>query len=115
MLSILVDLLQIDILLFNLVNRSRETTQACKNGRSSSIRLRCDPSVTVKNYISLPRYNEKPAFSLKLVYSLNCNKSQSVWFHYVNLCFFLRTKRTTVLFYTLFCTFKFGVFSFYKF
>ncbi|XP_056319615.1 endosome/lysosome-associated apoptosis and autophagy regulator 1 [Danio aesculapii] len=34
--------------------RSRETTQACKNGRSSSIRLRCDPSVTVKNYISLP-------------------------------------------------------------
>ncbi|XP_051758344.1 endosome/lysosome-associated apoptosis and autophagy regulator 1 isoform X1 [Ctenopharyngodon idella] len=34
--------------------RSRETTQACKNGRSTSIRLRCDPTVTGKDHISLP-------------------------------------------------------------
>ncbi|XP_052460300.1 endosome/lysosome-associated apoptosis and autophagy regulator 1 isoform X1 [Carassius gibelio] len=34
--------------------RSRETTQACKNGRSASIRLRCDPTVTLKNHVSLP-------------------------------------------------------------
>ncbi|XP_056629223.1 endosome/lysosome-associated apoptosis and autophagy regulator 1 isoform X3 [Triplophysa dalaica] len=27
--------------------RSRETTQACKNGRSTSVRLRCDPTVTM--------------------------------------------------------------------
>uniref|UniRef100_A0A8C1SPR0 Si:ch211-163l21.8 n=1 Tax=Cyprinus carpio TaxID=7962 RepID=A0A8C1SPR0_CYPCA len=33
---------------------SRETTQACKNGRSASIRLRCDPTVTLKNHVSLP-------------------------------------------------------------
>uniref|UniRef100_A0A673N9Q7 UPF0577 protein KIAA1324-like n=1 Tax=Sinocyclocheilus rhinocerous TaxID=307959 RepID=A0A673N9Q7_9TELE len=34
--------------------RSRETTQACKNGRSASIRLRCDPTVTLKNHVFLP-------------------------------------------------------------
>lgn len=34
--------------------RSRETTQACKNGRSTSIRLRCDPTATLKDQISLP-------------------------------------------------------------
>uniref|UniRef100_A0A671N4J3 UPF0577 protein KIAA1324-like n=1 Tax=Sinocyclocheilus anshuiensis TaxID=1608454 RepID=A0A671N4J3_9TELE len=34
--------------------KSRETTQACKNGRSASIRLRCDPTVTLKNHVSLP-------------------------------------------------------------
>uniref|UniRef100_A0A8C2Q7N6 Si:ch211-163l21.8 n=1 Tax=Cyprinus carpio TaxID=7962 RepID=A0A8C2Q7N6_CYPCA len=32
----------------------RKTTQACKNGRSASIRLRCDPTVTLKNHVSLP-------------------------------------------------------------
>ncbi|XP_065103054.1 endosome/lysosome-associated apoptosis and autophagy regulator 1 [Paramisgurnus dabryanus] len=34
--------------------RSRETTQACKSGRSTSIRLRCDPTVTLKEHISFP-------------------------------------------------------------
>ncbi|KAA0714061.1 hypothetical protein E1301_Tti024143 [Triplophysa tibetana] len=34
--------------------RSRETTQACKNGRSTSVRLRCDPTVTTDK-IFLPR------------------------------------------------------------
>ncbi|XP_060736920.1 endosome/lysosome-associated apoptosis and autophagy regulator 1 isoform X1 [Tachysurus vachellii] len=34
--------------------RSSETTQACKNGRSTSIRLRCDPTVTAVDQISLP-------------------------------------------------------------
>ncbi|KAK7135854.1 hypothetical protein R3I94_014510 [Phoxinus phoxinus] len=34
--------------------RSRETTQACQNGRSTSIRLRCDPTVTLKDHVSLP-------------------------------------------------------------
>lgn len=57
------DFLQIDlwcyVLLINGVNRSRETTQACKNGRSTSIRLRCDPTVTVKDHVSLPRYKTK--------------------------------------------------------
>lgn len=36
--------------------RASETTQACKNGRSTSIRLRCDPTVTAMDQISLPRY-----------------------------------------------------------
>ncbi|KAI7797815.1 endosome/lysosome-associated apoptosis and autophagy regulator 1 isoform X2 [Triplophysa rosa] len=30
--------------------RSRETTQACKNGRSTSVRLRCDPTVTTDQF-----------------------------------------------------------------
>ncbi|XP_017323848.2 endosome/lysosome-associated apoptosis and autophagy regulator 1 [Ictalurus punctatus] len=34
--------------------RASETTQACKNGRSSSIRLRCDPTVMAMDQISLP-------------------------------------------------------------
>ncbi|KAI5613985.1 UPF0577 protein KIAA1324-like [Silurus asotus] len=34
--------------------RAHETTQACKNGRTTSIRLRCDPTVTTINQISLP-------------------------------------------------------------
>ncbi|XP_030640294.1 UPF0577 protein KIAA1324 [Chanos chanos] len=34
--------------------RARETTQACKNGRSTYIRLRCDPTVALKDQISLP-------------------------------------------------------------
>ncbi|XP_051524382.1 endosome/lysosome-associated apoptosis and autophagy regulator 1-like [Myxocyprinus asiaticus] len=34
--------------------RSRQTTKACKNGRSTSIRLRCDPTVTLKDQILLP-------------------------------------------------------------
>ncbi|KAM4609945.1 endosome/lysosome-associated apoptosis and autophagy regulator 1 [Polymixia lowei] len=33
---------------------SSETTQACKQGRSTTIRLRCDPTVTAKNHITLP-------------------------------------------------------------
>uniref|UniRef100_A0AAQ4P2U6 Endosome-lysosome associated apoptosis and autophagy regulator 1 n=1 Tax=Gasterosteus aculeatus aculeatus TaxID=481459 RepID=A0AAQ4P2U6_GASAC len=34
--------------------KSSETTQACKQGRSGAIRLRCDPSVTEKDQITLP-------------------------------------------------------------
>ncbi|XP_076859843.1 endosome/lysosome-associated apoptosis and autophagy regulator 1 [Brachyhypopomus gauderio] len=34
--------------------RSPETTQACKYGRSTSIRLRCDPTITALDQISLP-------------------------------------------------------------
>ncbi|KAL6119742.1 elapor1 [Pungitius sinensis] len=34
--------------------KSSETTQACKQGRSGAIRLRCDPSVTEKDLITLP-------------------------------------------------------------
>eukprot|EP00064_Thunnus_orientalis_P001857 superscaffoldBa00000128_g1860 len=34
--------------------KSRETTQACKRGRSGTIRLRCNPTVTVKDHITLP-------------------------------------------------------------
>ncbi|XP_059359670.1 endosome/lysosome-associated apoptosis and autophagy regulator 1 [Carassius carassius] len=34
--------------------RSRERTQACKTGRSASIRLRCAPTVALKNHVSLP-------------------------------------------------------------
>uniref|UniRef100_A0A667ZZK5 Endosome-lysosome associated apoptosis and autophagy regulator 1 n=1 Tax=Myripristis murdjan TaxID=586833 RepID=A0A667ZZK5_9TELE len=34
--------------------RSSETTQACKHGRSTTIRLRCDPTVTAKDHITLP-------------------------------------------------------------
>lgn len=36
--------------------RSSETTQACKQGRSATVRLRCNPTVTTKNLITLPRY-----------------------------------------------------------
>lgn len=38
------------------VSRSTETTQTCKRGRSATIRLRCNPTVTVKDHITLPRY-----------------------------------------------------------
>ncbi|XP_056129961.1 endosome/lysosome-associated apoptosis and autophagy regulator 1 [Lampris incognitus] len=34
--------------------RSSETTQACKQGRSTTIRLRCNPTETAKDHISLP-------------------------------------------------------------
>uniref|UniRef100_A0A3B4CLQ9 MRH domain-containing protein n=1 Tax=Pygocentrus nattereri TaxID=42514 RepID=A0A3B4CLQ9_PYGNA len=34
--------------------RARETTQACKNGRSASIRLRCDPTVTAMDQLTAP-------------------------------------------------------------
>ncbi|XP_029580486.1 UPF0577 protein KIAA1324 [Salmo trutta] len=34
--------------------RSSETTQACKKGRTTTIRLRCDPTVTGKDQITLP-------------------------------------------------------------
>ncbi|KAJ8017113.1 hypothetical protein DPEC_G00014390 [Dallia pectoralis] len=34
--------------------KSSETTQACKNGRTTTIRLRCDPTVTAKDQITLP-------------------------------------------------------------
>uniref|UniRef100_A0A671YK37 Endosome-lysosome associated apoptosis and autophagy regulator 1 n=1 Tax=Sparus aurata TaxID=8175 RepID=A0A671YK37_SPAAU len=36
------------------VSRSSETTQACKQGRSAAIRLRCNPTVTTKDLIMLP-------------------------------------------------------------
>ncbi|TNN82881.1 UPF0577 protein [Liparis tanakae] len=34
--------------------KSSETTQACKHGRSATIRLRCSPSVTDKDHITMP-------------------------------------------------------------
>ncbi|KAG7472616.1 hypothetical protein MATL_G00110570 [Megalops atlanticus] len=34
--------------------RSAEATKACKNGRSTTIRLRCDPTVSDKGHLSLP-------------------------------------------------------------
>ncbi|XP_040009905.1 endosome/lysosome-associated apoptosis and autophagy regulator 1 [Xiphias gladius] len=34
--------------------KSSETTQACKQGRSATIRLRCNPTVTAKDHITLP-------------------------------------------------------------
>ncbi|TMS15810.1 UPF0577 protein [Larimichthys crocea] len=34
--------------------KSSETTQACKQGRSATIRLRCNPTVTAKDLITLP-------------------------------------------------------------
>ncbi|XP_073325576.1 endosome/lysosome-associated apoptosis and autophagy regulator 1 [Pagrus major] len=34
--------------------KSSETTQACKQGRSAAIRLRCNPTVTTKDLITLP-------------------------------------------------------------
>ncbi|KAM9856084.1 endosome/lysosome-associated apoptosis and autophagy regulator 1 [Aulostomus maculatus] len=34
--------------------KSSETTQACKQGRSATIRLRCNPTVTVMDHITLP-------------------------------------------------------------
>uniref|UniRef100_A0A8C4H1I4 Endosome-lysosome associated apoptosis and autophagy regulator 1 n=1 Tax=Dicentrarchus labrax TaxID=13489 RepID=A0A8C4H1I4_DICLA len=34
--------------------KSSETTQACKQGRSAAIRLRCNPTVTAKDLITLP-------------------------------------------------------------
>ncbi|XP_072537897.1 endosome/lysosome-associated apoptosis and autophagy regulator 1 [Salminus brasiliensis] len=34
--------------------RAKEATQACKNGRSTSIRLRCDPRVTAMDQVSVP-------------------------------------------------------------
>ncbi|XP_034028186.1 UPF0577 protein KIAA1324 homolog [Thalassophryne amazonica] len=33
---------------------SSETTQACKQGRSATIRLRCNPALTTKTHITLP-------------------------------------------------------------
>lgn len=36
--------------------RSSETTLACKQGRAATIRLRCNPAVTAKDLITLPRY-----------------------------------------------------------
>ncbi|KAM9752012.1 endosome/lysosome-associated apoptosis and autophagy regulator 1 isoform 1-T1 [Menidia menidia] len=34
--------------------KSSDTTQACKQGRSATIRLRCNPTVTAKDQIALP-------------------------------------------------------------
>nr|XP_046253411.1 endosome/lysosome-associated apoptosis and autophagy regulator 1 [Scatophagus argus] len=34
--------------------KSSETTQACKQGRSATIRLRCNPTMTAKDFITLP-------------------------------------------------------------
>ncbi|XP_057676462.1 endosome/lysosome-associated apoptosis and autophagy regulator 1 [Corythoichthys intestinalis] len=34
--------------------KSTETTQACKGGRSATIRLRCDPTMSATDHISLP-------------------------------------------------------------
>uniref|UniRef100_A0A7N6FB56 MRH domain-containing protein n=1 Tax=Anabas testudineus TaxID=64144 RepID=A0A7N6FB56_ANATE len=34
--------------------KSSETTQACKEGRSATIRLRCSPTVTAKDHITMP-------------------------------------------------------------
>ncbi|XP_017286358.1 endosome/lysosome-associated apoptosis and autophagy regulator 1 [Kryptolebias marmoratus] len=34
--------------------RSNDATQACKQGRSAAIRLRCNPTVTAKDYITYP-------------------------------------------------------------
>ncbi|XP_074537855.1 endosome/lysosome-associated apoptosis and autophagy regulator 1 [Halichoeres trimaculatus] len=34
--------------------KSSETTQACKEGRSATVRLRCNPAVTAKDLITLP-------------------------------------------------------------
>uniref|UniRef100_A0A673CXH9 Si:ch211-163l21.8 n=1 Tax=Sphaeramia orbicularis TaxID=375764 RepID=A0A673CXH9_9TELE len=34
--------------------KSSETTQACKKGRSSTIRMRCNPTVTTNDHITLP-------------------------------------------------------------
>nr|XP_020503966.1 UPF0577 protein KIAA1324 homolog [Labrus bergylta] len=34
--------------------RSSETTQACKQGRSATVRLRCNPTVTAEDLITLP-------------------------------------------------------------
>ncbi|KAK5894556.1 hypothetical protein CesoFtcFv8_011238 [Champsocephalus esox] len=34
--------------------KSSETTQACKEGRSATIRLRCNPTVTAEDHIMLP-------------------------------------------------------------
>lgn len=45
------------------VLRSSETTQACKQGRSAAIRLRCNPTVTTKDLIMLPRYLTEPGLT----------------------------------------------------
>lgn len=45
------------------VSRSSETTQACKQGRSAAVRLRCNPTVTTKDLIMLPRYLTKPGLT----------------------------------------------------
>ncbi|XP_028309712.1 UPF0577 protein KIAA1324 [Gouania willdenowi] len=34
--------------------RSSDVTQACKQGRAATIRLRCNPTVTIKDHIKLP-------------------------------------------------------------
>lgn len=44
--------------------RSSETTQACKRGRSATVRLRCNPTQAAKDLITLPRYPVS-AFDLK--------------------------------------------------
>lgn len=38
------------------VCRSSDTTQACKQGRSATIRLRCSPTVSAKDHVTLPGY-----------------------------------------------------------
>lgn len=59
--------------------RSSETTQACKQGRSATIRMRCNPTVTTKNLITLPRYcslGQRSAVDLtrpsQAVFNLTC-------------------------------------------
>lgn len=39
-----------------IISRSSETTLACKEGRSATVRLRCNPAVAAKDLITLPRY-----------------------------------------------------------
>ena len=53
------------------ISRSSETTQTCKQGRSAAIRLRCDPALTAKDQITLPRYLTPQPSSVFWLSSLN--------------------------------------------
>lgn len=90
------------------VSRSSETTQACKQGRSTTVRLRCNPTVTAKDLITPPRYlslGPSSTFDLTRVVHSNIsfdtllcyNRSkmshklrlhQAVWFNLVQFTFF---------------------------
>ena len=54
-------------LMIHCVCRASETTQACKQGRSTTIRMRCDPTVTASHQISLPRYVTTPAHRIGVI------------------------------------------------
>lgn len=43
-------------LILVIISRSSVSTQACKEGRSATVRLRCNPAVSAKDLITLPRY-----------------------------------------------------------